>query len=118
MKNIDFIGQQMNFVSTYNSYDHRFKEMIIKSQNPELFSEINIPRTTARNWMSHGIKEVVTPFEDDKIEAKLLKYQDLENKCKVLETKQNLLEEMISVFEWKADWIRLPNSENKQTNTT
>ena len=105
----------MNFVSTNNSYDHRLKEMIIKSQNPQLFSEINIPRTTARNWISHGIKEVVTPFEDNKIEAKLLKYQDLENKYKILETKQNLLKEMITVFEWKADWTRLPNSENKQT---
>ena len=47
--------------------------------------------------------------------SKLVKYQDLENKYNTLEIKLTLLKEMISAFGWKADWSRLPGSEEKQT---
>ena len=32
----------MNSATTYNSYDHRLKELIIQSKNPKLFPDINI----------------------------------------------------------------------------
>ena len=105
----------MNSATTYNTYDHRIKEIIIQCKNPKLFPDINIPRATVQEWMSKGIKKVVSPFEDDEIATKLVKYQDLENKCKTLETKLTLLKELISVFGWQVDWTRLPGSEDKQT---
>ena len=62
----------MYFIKTNNSYDHRLKEMIIKSKNPKLFPEINIPRTTARNrkkssldfWLSEtmDIEGIAIPY--------------------------------------------------------
>ena len=105
----------MKVVSTYQSYDHRLKEIIIENKNPKLFPDINIPRTTIQGWMSKGIKNVVSPFEDKEVKTKLAKYQELENKCSSLETKLKLIKEMISVFGWKADWNRLPGFEEKQT---
>ncbi len=110
-----FLGNKMNTATTYNTYDHRIKELIIQCKNPKLFPDINIPRATVHEWMSNGIKKVVSPFEDDEIASKLVKYHDLENKCKTLETQLTLLKELISVFGWQADWTRLPGSEDKQT---
>ena len=100
---------------TYNTYDHRVKELIIQSKNTELFPNIKIPKSTIRSWMNQGIRKVISPFEDDEITTKLQKYKDLENKYIVVETKLKLLNELISVFGWQADWTRLPGSEDKQT---
>ena len=68
---------------TYNTYDHRVKELIIQSKNTELFPDIKIPKSTIRSWMNQGIRKVVSPFEDDEITTKLLKYKDLENKYNI-----------------------------------
>lgn len=41
------------------AYDHRIKHLIVKSGDPDLFPELNIPRSTAKHWIRCGLKAVV-----------------------------------------------------------
>jgi hypothetical protein len=47
------------------SYDHRIKEQIIRSGDPGLFPELEIPRSTAASWNRRGVGEVVSLDEGD-----------------------------------------------------
>ncbi len=38
----------------YRNYDPRVKQMVIRSRNPNLFPDLNIPRTTALYWINHS----------------------------------------------------------------
>jgi hypothetical protein len=38
-------------MSRYKKYDDNIRNMIIKSRDPYLFPELNIPRTTALYWI-------------------------------------------------------------------
>ncbi len=46
--------------SNYRVYDFRLKQLIIESENPDLFPSLKIPISTARGWIRHGISDVVT----------------------------------------------------------
>jgi len=42
------------------SYDHRIREAICESRDPDLFPELNIPNSTIRSWLQRGVPDVVT----------------------------------------------------------
>ncbi len=42
------------------TYDIRIRNAVAISQNPDLFPELNIPRSTAREWIRDGAKNVVS----------------------------------------------------------
>ena len=42
------------------TYDHRIREAIVRTGNPKLFPQLNIPRSTARAWIRRGERDVVT----------------------------------------------------------
>tara|TARA_Y100000296_G_C5164796_1_gene253939 strand:+ start:1871 stop:2110 length:240 start_codon:yes stop_codon:yes gene_type:complete len=42
--------------SNYRKYHPDIKEMIIETRNPNLFPELNIPRTTALYWIKNAGK--------------------------------------------------------------
>ena len=35
----------------YRCYDHRVRNTIVESANPDLFPELEIPRSTALDWI-------------------------------------------------------------------
>jgi len=45
---------------TKKTYDHRIKLAIAKSKNQYLFPELNIPLSTAKNWIHRGVTYVVS----------------------------------------------------------
>jgi len=45
-------------------YDHRIKEQIVRSRNPNLFPELHIRPSTARSWIQQGLREVVSLHAD------------------------------------------------------
>ncbi len=65
----------------YKNYDPWVKKMIIDSGNPNLFPELNIPRTTALYWVKHSKnKKVITNDVAESYERRL---KELEAKlCK------------------------------------
>ncbi len=42
------------------TYDHRIREAIVGSGDPNLFPQLNIPRSTTRAWIRRGARHVVT----------------------------------------------------------
>jgi len=57
------------------AYDHRLKKQIAMTQNPNLFPQLKIPRSTAKNWIHRGVGQVVT------LEIFDLDREKLEEKC-------------------------------------
>jgi hypothetical protein len=47
------------------AYDHRLKEQIIRAGDPDLFPDLEIPRSTAASWIRRGLGEVVSLDSDD-----------------------------------------------------
>ena len=45
-------------------YDHRIKEQILRSRNPNLLPELHIPASTATSWIQRGLGEVVSLHAD------------------------------------------------------
>ena len=45
---------------TKRTYDIRVRKAIARSGNPDLFTDLNIPRSTTLQWIREGVKEVVT----------------------------------------------------------
>ena len=41
-------------------YDHRLRNAIVESGDPNLFFNLNIPKSTIRDWLRKGKTEVVT----------------------------------------------------------
>jgi len=54
------------------TYDHRVRNAIARTGNPSLFPELNIPRTTAQQWIREGEKEVVTTHQFTKTDLELV----------------------------------------------
>ena len=50
----------MTTLRTRRSYDHRIREMICETGDPDLFRELRIPRSTIRSWLHRDIPDVVT----------------------------------------------------------
>jgi hypothetical protein len=46
-----------------NRYDHRLRYAIVNTGNPALFKDLNIPRSTIRDWFRKGPVQVVTSPE-------------------------------------------------------
>ena len=60
----------MTTLRTRRLYDHRIREMICETGDPDLFPELGIPRSTIRSWLHCGIPDVVTcePLSAEKTE--------------------------------------------------
>jgi transposase InsO family protein len=98
----------------YRSYDHRVRNASAKSQNPDLFPELNIPKSTAKSWIQRGIKPVVTSSSFDLPYDELI--QDLEtvkNKLAKQEVGNKLTVTVFRIFGFQIQYKRLPSSESK-----
>jgi len=73
------------------TYDHRIKMMIAQSGDPNLFPDLAIPLTTARHWIRHGIKPVVTLLDDEDQADRMLKIAQLERRLAEVEATHRLV---------------------------
>lgn len=64
------------------TYDHRIREAIVASGDPNLFPELNIPPSTTRTWLKEGCRAVVG-FSDDET-ALRIRLTRLEKQLRVL----------------------------------
>ena len=46
-----------------NRYDHRLRNAIVETGNVNLFPELSIPPSTARDWIRKGQANVITASE-------------------------------------------------------
>jgi len=53
--------------SSRRTYDHRIREHICRTRNPNLFPELRIPRSTTTSWLRRPLPTIVScqpQFED------------------------------------------------------
>ena len=88
----------MTTLHTRRTYDHRIREMICETGDPDLFPELKIPRSTIRSWLRRGIPDVVTC---DLLSAEksqlLVEIQELRHRVAVLRAIVGLLVVMLRV---------------------
>ncbi|MEY4065715.1 MAG: hypothetical protein RIR26_1923 [Pseudomonadota bacterium] len=97
------------------TYDHRVRNAIAKSGNPSLFPDLNIPCTTAQQWIREGEKEVVTTHQFTKTELELVvEVESLKRELAQAETKLALLSVALMVSGFRLQYIRIASGELKE----
>ncbi|MGE0174042.1 MAG: hypothetical protein AB7T49_14690 [Oligoflexales bacterium] len=99
---------------SYRIYDHRVKQLVVATGNPELFPELRIPRSTALTWIRNGVREVVTARDLDQDYSRLI-VENRELKAKV-ESSEVVLDVTIAtfrIFGLQIQFKRLPTAEAK-----
>jgi len=97
-------------------YDHRIKEQIVRSRNPNLFPELHIPSSTARLWIQRGLGEVVSLHPDNASEDVLRdRIATLERRVRILSAVLRLTMILLRISGRQLDWHRLPDSRAKLT---
>ena len=96
-------------------YDHRIRNMIVKSGNPNLFPKLQIPKSTVRDWFRKGPADVITVLELDlDQEDLLLKVQHLESQLAKAEVQATLITKTIKILGFELQYRRLPKAEVKE----
>ena len=105
----------MTTLRTRRAYDHRIREMVCETGDPDLFSELKIPRSTIRSWLHRGIPDVVTcdPLSAETTEL-LVEIQELRHRAAVLGAIVGLLVALLRVSERGVDRERLPAGNGKR----
>jgi transposase InsO family protein len=97
------------------SYDHRVKAQIIAADNPNLFPELEIPRSTALSWIRRGLSEVVALDDGFEAEVRLRRrVEKLEHRVSMLTAVLRLLLALLRASGFKLDLIRIPDAEGKR----
>jgi len=98
------------------TYDHRVKEQIIRTRNPDLFPELGIPRSTALSWIRRGPGGVVS-FDDDREKGAVLRDRiaRLENRISMLTALLRLVFALQRVSGFKLEFCRVPSAVAKRT---
>ncbi len=95
------------------TYDHRIREAIVASGDPNLFPELNIPSSTARTWLKEGCRAVVS-FSSDEL-ALRIQLAHLEKQLKILRVVVRLLLACKRISDRALDHQRLNDGAKKKT---
>jgi len=97
-----------------NSYDHRLRQAIVETGDPDLFPELRIPDSTRRTWMRRGVSTVVT-FEraDAHIIALQVHNAKLRKRVTTLVALVRLLITLVRVRDQSIEHTRVPTTAAK-----
>lgn len=97
-----------------NVYDHRLRQAIVETGDPDLFPELAIPESTRRTWMRRGTSDVVTlqPRDDDAIRLRA-RVARLDRRVAVLTAVVRLLVTLVRVGDSSLDRVRVPSAAAK-----
>ena len=96
------------------SYDHRLRELVVRTKDLNLAERCGVPLRTARSWLRRGVRPVVTCAEFDKdAEQMAVTVARLEKRVEVLIALVRLLMVLVRVSEAKLNGKRLPEGEDK-----
>lgn len=100
--------------ATTRVYDHRVRELICATGDPNLFPELAIPRSTTAGWLREGAREVVTAEvltkTDDALRIENIK---LRRRLAVQAAVLRLVLTVLRVFDIRLDGNRLPTGAAK-----
>ena len=99
----------------YRAYDHRLKRAIWQSGDPDLFPDLDIPRSTAMSWIRWGIPSVVTAeCFDGNDEDIRIENQQFRNELARIRATQELQSFTFKLFGLQIQYRRLPLADSKE----
>ena len=102
-------------IRSRRTYDHRIKEQIILTGNPDLFPELEIPRSTAQSWLRRGVGAVVALDNEHEIEAGLRnRIVKLESRTSMPTAVLGLVLALLRVSGFRLERYRVPNAGAKR----
>jgi hypothetical protein len=106
----------MTTLRTRRTYDHRIRELICETGDPDLLPELKIPRSTIRSWLHRGIPDVVTCdfLSAERTELLVEIRRDLRDRVAVLGAIVGLLVMMLRVSGRQLDRERLSEGRGKR----
>ena len=80
-------------------------------RNPNLFPELNIPRSTALQWIREGYKVIVThPEFNHSVKALTIEKTIVKNRCEAEKAKIGLVKSSLSVLGFQMQYVRVAGS--------
>lgn len=99
---------------TKRTYDIRLRNAIARSGDPDLFPDLNIPRSTALQWIREGVKEVVThPSLGKSCDALIEETAALQKAHSAEKAKNELLNVSLRVIGFQMQYMRVAAGELK-----
>ena len=99
---------------TKRTYDIRLRNAIARAGDPDLFPDLNIPRSTALQWIREGVKEVVThPSLGKSCDVLAEENAALQKKCSAEKAKNELVNISLSVAGFQMQYMRVAAGELK-----
>ncbi len=97
------------------SYDHRIREAICETRDPDLFPELQIPDSTIRCWLHRGASDVETVdlVDDDRLKL-LVQNRELQRKVAFLGAMVGVLVALTRVSKSRLDFERIPDPNSKR----
>jgi hypothetical protein len=97
------------------SYDYRIKAQVIATGNPNLFPELEIPRSTASSWLQRGLGDVVVLDDDGQTDALLReRVARLERRVSMLTAVLRLVLVLLRLSGFRLGINRVPDAEEKR----
>jgi putative transposase len=97
------------------AYDHRVKEQIIGSGNPDLLPALQIPRSTALSWIRRGLGEIVSLDPDNDGEPALRnRVAALERRVALLTAVLRLVLALLRTSGFTLELSRVPDATGKR----
>jgi putative transposase len=97
------------------SYDHRIREAICETRDPDLFPELQIPSSTVRCWLHRGATDVETvdELDDDRLSL-LAQNRVLQRRVAFLGAMVGALVAVVRVSKSRLDFDRIPDANSKR----
>jgi hypothetical protein len=96
-------------------YDYRIRQTICETGDPDLFPELDIPRSTVRSWIHRGVPDVVTSDLVARDRSDLaVEIRELQRRAALLGAVIGLLTAMLRVSKVRFDFERLPDGNSKR----
>ena len=97
------------------SYDYRIKAQVVATGKPNLFPELEIPRSTASSWLHRGLGDVVVLDDDGETDA-LLRERVVRLECRVsmLTAVLRLVLVLLRISGFRLGLNRVPVAEEKR----
>jgi putative transposase len=109
------IRHRMQATLPRRSYDHRIREAICETRDPDLFPELRIPDSTIRCWLHRGASDVETVevLHDDRLKL-LAQNRELQRRVAFLGAMVGVFVALIRVSKSRLDFERTPDENSKR----
>jgi hypothetical protein len=95
-------------------YDHRIRDQVVRTGNPDLFPELGIPRKTALSWIRRGAREVVTLEDEAWAPTYHVRIAKLERRVAMLSALLRLVLTLLRISGFELERARVPDSADKR----